>query len=369
MTMTERQPKPKGEEEVPAARTVVFLRDTEKWIRDSVFMNMPSAERERCMRNLTNALAQDKPALLYGGVKDDMIRSKLGILFSMLSETRTPGIYGMNLGQKNEFFARIDAYQETAKGREALMLTPKTEDWLKTHVFWGSKKEGLELYLRNLNTALRERDPSLLYADIGPQDLMARTTLGRLYNVLTSAKPKGGTYSITDSKKDEFFAMQEDFIKTMEARKAKQRPEPERAVVKREEKTPVAEEEKPSAPKLRARPAPVAARVQFEEEKESEGARSIFKIETAAGKPPTTFYIEAPKLSDDEMRRFRAMFNADHAEALASVAKMPDVKLYVAHGEEWREVEQKEMLAMLRQESERLRRVTHTAGESAIGSA
>ena len=32
-------------------------------------------------------------------------------------------------------------------------------------------------------------------------------------------------------------------------------------------------------------------------------------------------------------------------------------------------VEQKEMLAMLRQESERLKRVTHTAGESAIGSA
>jgi len=350
------KPRKREEAELP----VLFIKSsgTEEWIRNAVFRGVPPAEKEGYMRNLTGALARDNPKLLYEGVKDESIRTKLGILYNMLSETRTPGIYEITPAQRHKFWDMVEGYEETARGRSAMMLTPKTEEWLKTHIFWDKKEKDTEIYLRNLNNALREGNPALLYSGISSGDKTVRSTLGVIFTSLTAGKPKKGVYSLTEGKKDEIAERLERY-----------RTRPEAAVAKVEGKKRALEEEKPPAQEIRARPAPVAARVPFEEEKESEGARSIFKIETAAGKPPTTFYIEAPKLSDDEMRRFRATFNANHAEALASLAKMPDVKLYVAHGEEWREVEQKEMLAMLRQESERLKRVTHTAGESAIGSA
>jgi hypothetical protein len=350
-----------------AERPVVFITDTEKWIRDAVFRNVPSVDRTRYMANLTGALARGKPDLLYEGVTDGIVRTKLGILFNTLAESRTPGIYEITPPQRHKFWDMVSGYEKTNVGRAAPMLTPKTEDWLKTHVFWDRKKEDTALFMRNLDNALRDRNPRLLYAGISPDDVLTKTTLGRLYNVLAGARAGKGPYSITDEKKDEFFAMQEDFRKSMEARA---RPEPERAVAKREERKPPTVEEKAIVTKSEAKPVLVAARVPFvDEEGVKDASKSIFRIETKAGEPPTTFYIEATRLSEQEIKRFRAMFNANHADALAFLAKMPDVKLYVAHGEEWSELERNEMLAMLRQESERLKRVTHIAGESAVGSA
>jgi len=420
----------KKPEEAPSERVAVFLKDTEEWLRNSVFRNMPRQDVDRCMQNLGNALAQDKPRLLYEGVKDDLTRTMLGVIYNMLSGRGAEGIYRVSVRQRNEFFEKIEAYEKTAAGRSAMMLSPATEKWLKDQVFWDSGKDKTELYLRNLNNALRERMPILLYAGLDAKDDAAKSTLGRLYNMLTEGGARKGTYSLTEGKKDEFLAL-------MEASRQPQEKKPEGRrlasagalkVSFEDEAAKVAEKAYvkvksgdaayliefdnpaklvdgtsiPSSGSLTAlalnyggqnakviklaadgsaeavfdmsdiRKAQELSRVVSEEASvamlsppqrsgTAVATRSTLKIEASS----STFYVETPRLSKDEVDLYRRIFKAlSPADAVSALLQRADTKAYVANGSERSETTSEAMLALIRLEKERLV-VTHREGKMA----